>query len=109
MEAKQLANKAKQVVSKGFTEVGPVKSCINLFLITKGDSDIMVVYDAPKWSLINAPWDSNCYIITTGPIIRKMDHSSWYCNEAIAEEFMNSILGNNVMTYKGIDAIGVFR
>ena len=85
VEANQLTRKSVKLMSKGFNEVGPVKSSISFLLVPNVHSDIGVVCDATTRSLNDYIFPLSLCIPTTAPIIINLDHSLLSYNEDIAK------------------------
>ena len=100
---KQLVEKLKSPIERGYLEKGLVKNLTGYLPVPKGDKDIRIVYDATKCGLNERLWAPNFILPTIDTILRAVDFDSWFCDADLGECFLNYPLDMALRPYAGID------
>ena len=86
---KRVKDKVNGVRGRGYINTGGVKSTTGFFDVTKGDTDIRMVYDATECGLNDALWTLNFFSPTINSILRNADGSTWFGDIDLGEMFLN--------------------
>ena len=93
--------------NRRYITIGTVLSLTILFHVTKGDSDIRLVYDLKYCGLNEAPWAPKFWMPSAENVLDTSTHSSWFGDVKSSGMFHNYKLPEKVQPYTGVDVYWV--
>ena len=100
----KMMNKWSKVIRRQYIKSGPVISLTGSFPVPKGENDIRMVYDATKCGLNSQLWSPNFMLPTIDMTLRHVNHTGWFGDIDLGEQFLNFPLHGDLRPYAGIDA-----
>ena len=95
--------KVNEVRSRGYINMGGVKSTASFFDVPKGDSNIRMVYDATKCGLNAVLWTPKFFLPTIDSILSNTDDETWFGDIDLGEMFLNDWLDGELRPYAGVE------
>jgi len=99
----KIRHKLDGPLSKRYIVPGTVASLTNYFAVSKGDSDLRMVYDASKTGLNASLWVPSFLLPTTDSLIDLLTTSSWMSDIDLGEHFLNFPLHKDLQSHCGMD------
>ena len=98
-----MADKAANVVGKGYVGPGRVLSLTSYFSVPKGEGDIRMVYDLTKCGLNAVIWVPSFSLPDVDSLLDLVEECSWMADIDIGEMFLNFPLDKFLQPYCGVD------
>ena len=102
-ECEMVKMKIEKVKHRRYITSGTVLSPTIFFHVTKGDSDICLVYDLIACGLNEDLWGTKLWMPSVEDVLDTATHSSWFGNMDSAEMFHNYKMSEKAQTYAGVD------
>ena len=102
-QRQHLKSKVRKVVDLGYLGEGHVLSLTGFFAVSKGSSDIRVVYDATQCGLNDSLWAPNFFIPSVDSLLATMKFDTWSADVDLGDMFLNYFLDRRLRAYAGVD------
>ena len=106
-EKKQMTDKIKKVIHRGYISAGPVQSLTGFFPVPKGQSDIRLVYDASKCGLNDTIWAPSFWLPTIDTTLAQVPINGYMADIDLGEMFLNFPLDEKIRSLTGVDVTEV--
>ena len=104
----RVTEKLSTVRNKGYIKSGYVKSLIKYFAVPKGEGDVRMVYDGTSSGFNDYLRAPSFGLPTIDSMLRSVDHTTWFGDLDVGEQFLNFQLCEEAQIYCGVNMTPYF-
>jgi len=98
-----VANKLQRFIARDYLSAGTVNSLVSYFSVSKGESDVRLVFDGTKSGLNEVLWAPTFCLPTVDSVTPMLEPGSWQADNDVGEMFYNYMLDPSLRPYCGVD------